>query len=99
MPTSASRRATLGLLLTAAGGVLFASKGLFSKALHQDGVDYETLTALRAVLALPLFALLGLWRGFGGTDQPVAPGIRRSPPSPACCVMASAPWWTSAHWS
>jgi drug/metabolite transporter (DMT)-like permease len=49
-----------GLLLAAAGAVLFASKGLFSKALFHSGVDYPTLTALRALLALPLFALLGL---------------------------------------
>jgi drug/metabolite transporter (DMT)-like permease len=66
MPTSPSRRATIGLLLTAAGGILFASKGLFSKALFQGGVDFITLTALRAVLALPMFAALGIWRGFGG---------------------------------
>jgi drug/metabolite transporter (DMT)-like permease len=66
MPDTATRRATLGLLLTAAGGILFASKGLFSKALFHGGVDFVTLTALRAVLALPLFAALGIWRGFGG---------------------------------
>lgn len=66
MPESASRRATLGLLLTAAGGILFASKGLFSKALFHGGVDFVTLTALRAVLALPMFLALGIWRGFGG---------------------------------
>lgn len=60
-----SRRALLGLLFMAAGGVLFASKGLFAKALHMEGVDYQTVTALRALLALPLFAALGIWRGAG----------------------------------
>jgi len=49
--------------LAGAGAILFASKGLFSKALFQGGVDFVTLTALRALLALPMFLLLGLWRG------------------------------------
>ena len=66
MLAATSRRATLGLLLTAAGAILFAGKGLFSKALFHDGVDFQTITALRAVLALPMFALLGLWRGGAG---------------------------------
>jgi drug/metabolite transporter (DMT)-like permease len=35
---------------------LFASKGLFAKALYQRGVGFELLVAVRAVLAVPLFA-------------------------------------------
>ena len=58
--TNRPAQALTGLLLAAAGAVLFASKGLFSKVLFHSGVDYPTLTALRALLALPLFALLGL---------------------------------------
>jgi drug/metabolite transporter (DMT)-like permease len=58
--TNRPAQALTGLLLAAAGAVLFASKGLFSKALFHSGVDYPTLTALRALLALPLFALLSL---------------------------------------
>lgn len=69
-PPGPARRPTLGLLLMAAGGILFASKGLFAKALHQGGVDYQTVTALRALLALPLFALLGIWRGIGLGRRP-----------------------------
>jgi drug/metabolite transporter (DMT)-like permease len=49
--------------LAGAGAVLFASKGLFSKVLFHGGVDFVTLTALRALLALPMFLALGLWRG------------------------------------
>lgn len=49
--------------MAAAGAILFASKGLFSKALFQQGVDYQTLTVLRALLALPLFGALALYRG------------------------------------
>lgn len=58
-----ARRATLGLLLTAGGAFLFASKGLFAKALYREGVDFETLTTLRALIALPLFGLLAVNRG------------------------------------
>lgn len=54
-------------MMMGAGGILFASKGIFSKALFASGVDYQTLTALRALLALPMFALLGLW--YGGTPH------------------------------
>lgn len=54
---------TAGLLLAGAGAILFASKGLFSKTLHAGGVDYLTLTTVRALLSLPLFGALALWRG------------------------------------
>ena len=64
MPMSSpARRATRGLLLTAGGAILFASKGLFAKALYREGVDFQTLTFLRAIIALPLFALLAVTRG------------------------------------
>lgn len=61
MPST--RNATIGFLLAGSGAILFATKGVFSKALSGGGVDYLTVTALRAVLALPLFAALALWRG------------------------------------
>jgi drug/metabolite transporter (DMT)-like permease len=63
MTKNTTRAALFGLSFTAAGAILFASKGLFSKALYRDGIDYQTITALRALLALPMFAALGLWRG------------------------------------
>lgn len=52
-----------GLMLAAGGAVLFASKGLFAKALYARGVDYHTLTTLRALISLPLFGALALGRG------------------------------------
>jgi drug/metabolite transporter (DMT)-like permease len=57
------RETALGLSLAGAGAILFASKGLFSKALFHGGVDFITMTSLRAVLALPMFFALGLSRG------------------------------------
>jgi drug/metabolite transporter (DMT)-like permease len=61
----------MGLSLAGAGAVLFASKGLFSKALFHGGIDFITMTCLRALLALPMFFALGLsravkpWRASG----------------------------------
>jgi hypothetical protein len=49
-------RQRLGMLYVAASAILFASKGLFAKALYQRGVGFELLVAVRAVLAVPLFA-------------------------------------------
>ena len=40
--------------------MLFASKGLFGKALYERGVGFELLVAVRAVLAMPLFAWIAL---------------------------------------
>jgi hypothetical protein len=39
----------LGLLLAGIGAILFASKGLFSKALYRGGVDYQVLTVWRSL--------------------------------------------------
>ena len=49
-------RQRLGMLCVAGSAILFASKGLFGKALYQRGVGFELLVAVRAVLAVPLFA-------------------------------------------
>lgn len=57
--------------MAAGGAILFASKGLFAKVLYSEGVDFQTLTTLRALISLPLFALLALGRG---------PIIRGRPP-------------------
>ncbi|HYJ42560.1 MAG TPA: DMT family transporter [Steroidobacteraceae bacterium] len=49
-------RQRLGMLFVAGAAILFASKGLFAKALYQRGVGFELLVTVRAVLAVPLFA-------------------------------------------
>src|SRR6185369_7965417 len=71
MQPSASRHATIGFALAGTGAILFATKGVFSKALSASGVDYLTLTAMRALLSLPMFAALALWRGMS---------LHRAPP-------------------
>jgi len=54
------RRQRLGMLCVAASAILFASKGLFGKALYQRGVGFELLVMVRAVMAVPLFALFAV---------------------------------------
>ena len=54
------------MLMVAAAAILFASKGLFAKALYQRGVGFELLVAVRAVLAVPLFA----WFAVRANPQP-----------------------------
>jgi drug/metabolite transporter (DMT)-like permease len=54
-------RQRLGMLFVAGSAILFASKGLFAKALYQRGVGFELLVAVRAVMAMPLFAWVA-WR-------------------------------------
>ena len=48
------------MMFVAGSAILFASKGLFGKALYQRGVGFELLVAVRAVLAMPLFAWVAL---------------------------------------
>jgi drug/metabolite transporter (DMT)-like permease len=50
-------RFTTGLLLAAAGAVLFSGKAIVIKLAYRYGVDAETLLALRMLLALPFFAV------------------------------------------
>jgi drug/metabolite transporter (DMT)-like permease len=52
----------IGMACVAGSAMLFASKGLFGKALYQRGVGFELLVAVRAVLAMPLFLWVGLRR-------------------------------------
>ena len=54
-------RQRLGMLFVAGSAILFASKGLFAKALYHRGVSFELLVAVRAVIAMPLFAWIA-WR-------------------------------------
>jgi len=60
-----------GFVLAGCAALLFASKGLFVKILAARGVDYLTMTMVRGLLALPLYAGLALWRGVQ---------LRRMPP-------------------
>ncbi len=47
--------------MVAFGAVLLASKGLFAKTLYAHGLDHHDVSAIRAVMAVPGFALLAWW--------------------------------------
>jgi drug/metabolite transporter (DMT)-like permease len=62
VPAAASRRTATpwaGYGLAMAGAVLFASKGVFIKFAYAEGVDTETLLALRMALSVPIYAAIG----------------------------------------
>jgi drug/metabolite transporter (DMT)-like permease len=82
--TQEQRRERLGMLFVAGSAILFASKGLFGKALYQRGVGFELLVAVRAVIAMPLFAWFAL-----RANHPTQSGHDRQP-LPAGAVLAAA---------
>ena len=53
-------RQRLGMMFAAGAAILFASKGIFGKALYQRGVGFELLVTVRALLAVPFFAWFAL---------------------------------------
>jgi drug/metabolite transporter (DMT)-like permease len=57
------------MLCVAGAAMLFASKGLFGKALYERGVGFELLVAVRAIIAMPLFVWFALRR------NPKAPAV------------------------
>ena len=60
------------MFFVAGAAILFASKGLFSKALYQRGVGFELLVTARALLAMPLFIWFALFNNKGnnkGTNR------------------------------
>jgi drug/metabolite transporter (DMT)-like permease len=74
------------MLFVAGSAVLFASKGLFGKALYQRGVGFELLVTVRAVLAMPLFA----WFAVRANSPDPAPHGQAARPVPARAVVAAA---------
>ena len=60
------------MLCVTGAAVLFASKGLFAKALYQRGVGFELLVTVRALLAMPLFIYYAARTNPGGTRAPAS---------------------------
>lgn len=53
------------MALVVAGSILLASKGIFAKSLYAKGLDFETVVAVRALLAIPGFILIVIFRDGG----------------------------------
>ena len=74
------------MLMVAGAAILFASKGLFAKALYQRGVGFELLVTVRAVLAVPLFAWFAARANTPA--QGIADGPKPAPIRPRAVVAA-----------
>ena len=88
--------------MVAGAAILFASKGLFAKALYQRGVGFELLVAVRAVIAVPLFAWIAMRanapaRARRHERRPMRARHRRRGRSPASPATTSARWWISGR--
>lgn len=63
--TPAQRIDRSGLLLAAFGAIAFSGKAIIVKLGYRHGVDAVTLLALRMLVALPFFLLMGAWASRG----------------------------------
>ena len=81
-------RERLGMLCVVASAILFASKGLFGKALYQRGVGFELLVAVRALIAMPMFVWFAVRAN--PTTLNLATGGYDRPPMPIRAIAAAA---------
>ena len=81
------RRQRLGMLFVAGAAILFASKGLFGKALYQRGVGFELLVTVRAVIAVPLFAWFAVR---ANAPARTSAGGEKPPPMRPRAILAAA---------
>ena len=61
-PTKSGLIAPWGALACAAAAMLFAAKGIFAKKLYTQGLSFEGVVAIRAMISLPLFWWFALRR-------------------------------------
>ena len=61
IPAPAPNSNTIGYALAAAGALLFSTKAIAIKLAYAESVDAETLLALRMLLALPFYAVIGAY--------------------------------------
>jgi len=71
-PPSARHWLLVGFMLSAAGAMLFAIKGVLIKLIYVYPIDTVTLLAVRMALSLPAFAAVGLieWRRRDVVERP-----------------------------
>ena len=56
----AKRSPYMGYVMAAIGAALFAAKGIIVKLAYAQGIDAETALALRMILSLPFYLVIGL---------------------------------------
>jgi drug/metabolite transporter (DMT)-like permease len=67
-----------GYALAATGAFLFSTKSIFIKLAYAEGVDPETLLALRMIMSLPFYVVIGFFavRRLKASDTAVLPDRR-----------------------
>jgi drug/metabolite transporter (DMT)-like permease len=60
MPKDIKRPLYMGYAMAAAGATLFSTKSILIKLAYAQGIDAETTLALRMILALPFYLVIGL---------------------------------------
>jgi drug/metabolite transporter (DMT)-like permease len=78
----AGREVMVGYVFAAIGAVLFSAKGIIVKLAYAEGIDAETLLALRMLLSLPIYFVIG---GLSVRDR-----FRRGASLPASPLMIQA---------
>lgn len=83
----------IGYALAAAGAILFSTKGVIIKFAYAEGVDAETLLALRMGMSVPIYAAIGLLALARG-GRPRALGARMICASAAIGVLG---YWFASY--
>ena len=81
-------RPGMGMVYVAGAAILFASKGLFSKALYHRGVGFELLVTARALMAMPLFIWFAIRSNRAQPAASPSPAPRPSPRAFAAAAIA-----------
>ncbi len=59
--TKSTPRFWSGVLLIVAGSILLSAKGIISKLLYAEGLNFQEVITVRSVLAIPLFWMWGIY--------------------------------------
>lgn len=62
MPVSAQSSNVSGLTIAVLGAILFSAKAILAKLMYRHGVDAMLVMALRMIMSVPFFFLIGWWQ-------------------------------------
>ena len=60
--TSVRQAFLAGLAIAIVGAILFSAKAIIAKLIYRYDVDAVTLIAFRMLFALPVFAVVAIWK-------------------------------------
>jgi drug/metabolite transporter (DMT)-like permease len=85
----------IGYVLAATGAFLFATKSIIIKLAYAEGVDAETLLALRMAMSLPFYLIIGLWGVWSERAEPAPVVPRRKAIIQAAFIGLLGYWFSS----